>query len=59
MARKVGDRASEYFGSAHGTISAVKEIAPGIFEYGIEWDDGDYAGETWAEDELQALPESD
>jgi len=61
MARKVGDRVSEYFSNASGTITAVTEVPgyPGIFEYDIEWDDSDYAGETWAEDELHTLPESD
>jgi len=59
MARKEGDRVAEGFGSAWGTISAVKEVAPGIFEYGIVWDDGDYEGETWTESDLEPLPEGD
>lgn len=57
MARKVGDRAAEACGKVFGTVTEVHEVLPGVFEYGIAWDDGDYAGETWNERDLYPASE--
>lgn len=59
MARNVGDRATEAFGNAWGTVSEVREPIPGVFEYGIVWDDGNYADETWTEADLWPVEETE
>lgn len=58
MARSVGDRVAEAFGNAHGTIVDVREHVPGVFEYGVAWDDGEYADETWTEQDLWPVEDS-
>lgn len=57
-ARAIGSRASEAFGNAHGTIIHAVEIAPDVYEYGVAWDDGEYADETWTEQDLLPLEDS-
>jgi len=58
--RKIGDRAAEYFGNAWGTIIGAYPLTGAFggtyYEYEIEWDDGDYAGERYTEDELMPIP---
>lgn len=56
-ARAIGDRVSEAFGNVHGTIVDVQEPVPGVYEYGVAWDDGEYADETWTEQDLFPLEE--
>jgi len=58
--RKIGDRAAEAFGNAWGTITGVFPLSGAFggtyYEYEIEWDDGDFAGERYTEDELLPIP---
>lgn len=57
--RQQGDRVEEFFGNFSGVITEVHEVpdCPGMVEYSIRWDDGEYDGETWSEQDLAPLPE--
>lgn len=59
MARNVGDRVEEFFGNFSGVITEVHDVPgePDLVEYSIVWDDGEYDGETWSEQDLAPLPE--
>lgn len=52
--RKVGDRAEETLRNAWGTIIGVYPFTGAggtYYEYELEWDDGDYAGERYGKGE--------
>lgn len=57
--RQPGDRVDEYFGNFSGVITEVHEVPgyPDLAEYSIRWDDGEYDGETWSEQDLAPVEE--